>query len=291
MRSKTDTRKNGEIILDFALILAGTLAYALAIVVFIRPLSLPLGGVTGVALILNHLWSFPVGVTVIVMNIPLFLLSFRFLGRQFLIYTMAASLTSSLLLDALEALAFLPRFGGDALLGSLYGGLVMGAGMGLIFMRGATTGGGDILSKIIGRHTDVSVAKINLVINAVVILIAAIIYRSMEAALYALIIQYVSTTTIDGILTGLDNASTALIITRDPDGMAQILLSDLGRGVTMLTGTGMYTQSPRAALLCVVRGPEVTALKKLIMKQDSEAFVIMLSTREVLGKGFKAYGQ
>ena len=277
--------------LDITLILAGALLYALSLVIFIRPLTLPLGGVTGLALVFDYLWGFPVGVAVILMNIPLFLLSFRFLGRRFLVCTMIASLASSLLLDALNTVRFLPRYTGDPLLGSLYGGLAMGAGMGVIFLRGATTGGGDILSKIIQRGTDRSIARINLVINAAVIVFASVIYRSMEAALYAMVIQYVSAVTIDGILTGMDNASAAFVITHDPEGMSQTILRELRRGVTRLTGTGMYTQSPRATLLCVVRAPEVAALKKLILRQDPEAFVVLLGAREVLGRGFKAYGQ
>lgn len=276
---------------DILIILAGTLVYALAIVVFIRPLNMPLGGVTGIALVLNYLWGLPVGTMVIIANIPLFLLSVRYLGRQFLAYTLIATVVSSVLLDVLDGVSFLPRYGGEEIMGALYGGLLMGAGLGTIFSRGATAGGSDILSKLIGARTDFSLGRINLVLNAVVIIFAAIIYKSMEAALYAMVIQYVSSVTIDGILTGMDNSSTALIITHDPDGISAEVLSKMKRGVTMLSGKGMYTHSPRATLLCVVRSHEVTSLKKLVMKQDPEAFVVMLSTREVLGKGFKSYGQ
>lgn len=285
------TPKLNPTVLDIVIILAGTIVYSLSVVIFIQPLKLPLGGVTGIALILNYLWHLPTGVMIIIMNIPLFLLSFRFLGRRFFAYTLVANLVSSTMLDVWGILGIIPTFEGEPLLGALYGGLFMGAGIGIIFSRGATTGGSDILSKIIQRRTGHSVARINLLINAVVIVVASVVYQSVEAALYAMIIQYVNSVTIDAILTGMDNSSTALIITHDPEGVAQTVLTNLHRGVTMLTGTGMYTRSPRATLLCVVRGPEVTVLKRMIMQQDPDAFLIMLTTREVLGKGFKAYGQ
>lgn len=286
-------RKPTHPVTDYLIILAGTFCYAAAVVAFIRPNSIPMGGVTGIALLAGGLLSLPVGVLVLVMNIPLFLLSFRKLGRSFLIRTLAATVAASLLLDALEPLVtrWSLSYSENPLLAALYGGVLSGLGLGLVFSRGATTGGSDILSKLIHMKSDRwSIGRINLTVNALVILASSLIYQSIEAALYALVIQYVSSSVIDGILIGMDNSSAAFIITNNPQAVSDAILTSLNRGVTGLTGTGMYSKEARATLLCAVRGHEVTALKKLVIQADPDAFVILTNAREVLGRGFKSYG-
>ncbi len=282
-----------KIVADYLVILLGAFCYAAAVVCLISPNQIPLGGVTGIAVLMGNLFQWPVGALVLVFNIPLFLLSFRSLGRRFLIRTLLATVTISLLLDVLRPVAerYHITYTENPLLAALYGGVLCGLGLGLIFSRGATSGGSDILAKLINARLEhLSIGRINLVINGVVILISAVAYRSVEAALYALAVQYVSASVIDGILVGLDNASAAFVITRHPQAIADAIMLSMRRGVTLLSGTGMYSKEPRATLLCAVRSHEVTQLKKTILTADPDAFVILTNAREVLGRGFKSYG-
>ncbi|MDR0380591.1 MAG: YitT family protein [Oscillospiraceae bacterium] len=275
---------------DGAVIFAGAFCYAAAVVVFIAPNVIPLGGVAGVALLLGGALSLPVGLLTLLLNLPLFWLSLRFLGRSFLVRTLAATVLSSLLLDALAPLAarWALTYSENPLLAALYGGVLSGAGLGLVFSRGATTGGSDILARLLHlKWARVGLGRLNLIVNAVVVLISALVYRSLESALYALVVQYVTSAVMDGILIGQDNAAAAFIITRDPGRVSHVLLHALGRGVTALSGTGMYSQEARAALLCAVRGHEITRLKRLVAETDADAFLIVMSAREVLGQGFK----
>ncbi|MDR3208114.1 MAG: YitT family protein [Oscillospiraceae bacterium] len=278
---------------DYPIVILGAFLYAASVVVLVSPNNIPLGGVTGVAVLLGNLFGWPSGLLVILFNIPLFLLSWRSLGRRFLILTLLATVSVSLMLDAFRPLVAQWRLVYDAnpLLAALYGGVVSGLGLGLVFSRGATSGGSDILSKLLhNKFEHLSIGRINLVLNAVVIVISAVAYNSIEAALYALIIQYVSASVIDGILVGMDNASAAFIVTRQSAAVSEAILQNMRRGVTALSGTGMFSREPRATLLCAVRSHEVTVLKKTVMAADPEAFVILTNAREVLGKGFKSFG-
>jgi len=278
-------------ILNVPIIILGSVCFTAAVLCFIAPSNIPLGGITGVAVLLGNLYGWPAGVLSLVFNIPLFLISWRKLGHRFLLLTLVSTVLISVLLDVLKPLVEtygLIYTGGNDLLAALYGGVLAGLGLGLIFSRGATSGGSDILAKLVNnRFEHLSIGRVNLVINAVVILISAAAYRRIEAALYALIVQYVTAAVTDGILVGMDNASAAFIVTQEPQKIAEAIMQQLRRGVTALSGTGMYSKQPRATLLCALRGHEITVLKRTVLSTDPEAFVILTSAREVLGLGFK----
>jgi uncharacterized membrane-anchored protein YitT (DUF2179 family) len=276
---------------DYGLILLGNLSYAFAVVTFIRPAHVIVGGVGGVAQMIEHLTGFPMGTMVILLNLPLFLLSFRTMGRRFLIRTVLATVASSLMIDFLTPFLSDLRITEDKLLSVLYGGVLMGLGLGLVFTRGATTGGSDILSKMITRkRPHISLGRVNLSINAVVIAAAAFVYRSPEAALYAIVVQYVSAAVIDMLLSGLDHASAALIVTGKPDEMAEAVLHEVHRGCTGLDGRGMYTSQRMTTLLVAARSHEISRLKAAAQRVDPSSFMIFLNAREVLGLGFKTTG-
>ncbi len=283
--------KPSRAIWEYLVILAGTAVYAGAVTVFIRPATppIPLGGAAGVALLLNSVFNLPTGLMIMALNLPLFLISFRSLGRKFLVRTVTAVVLSSLLIDLIDP--FIPKYTGDPLLSSLYGGLFMGLGLGLVFSRGATTGGSDILSKLINaRRPHLSLGNLNFGINVVIIAISAIVYHNAESALYAMVLQFVSSAAINAVLGGMDNATAAFIVTQHPQELSSALLTRLGRGVTSIPGTGMYTGDPKCTLLCAVRAHEITALKKLVREVDPNAFLIATGAKEVVGKGFKGYG-
>ena len=285
-------KQRGRAVLDYALILLGNGAYAFAVVTFIRPVDVIVGGVGGVAQMIEHLTGFlPMGVMVILLNLPLFLLSFRSMGRPFLIRTSVATVASSLMIDFLTPYLSELHITDDKLLSVLYGGVLMGAGLGLVFMRGATTGGSDIIAKMVTRQKPhISLGRVNLTVNAIVILTAAFVYRSPEAALYAIVVQYVSASVIDMLLSGMDHASAALIITQKPEEMAEAVLHEVQRGCTGLDARGMYTNQPVTTLLVAARPHEVSRLKAAAQRVDPSSFMIFLNAREVLGLGFKTVG-
>ncbi|GHV37953.1 membrane protein [Clostridia bacterium] len=276
-----------RIVLDYLLIFVGASLYAFAAAAFIRPINAPLGGVSGIAQIISELTPLPMGIMIIAMNIPLFAVSWKGMGRRFIIQTGLSMGWSSVLIDLLSGK--IPQLTDNPLLASLYGGVIMGAGLGLVFSRGATTGGTDIISKLIHKkHEHLAMGRVNMVCNAVVIAVASVIFQSIESALYAIVIQYVSATVIDAILHGMDNANCALIVTTDADGMAKAINEKLRRGVTGLYGEGMYTKAQHVVLMVAVRNHELGGLKRLVYQYDSGAFIIMLNASEVTGKGFKS---
>jgi uncharacterized membrane-anchored protein YitT (DUF2179 family) len=282
----------GRIILDYILILLGNLAYAVSVVVFIRPMEVIIGGVGGVAQMTEYLSGFlPMGVMVIMLNLPLFLFSFRQMGKQFLIRTTISTVVSSLMIDFLTPFIAGWQITDDKLLSVLYGGVLMGLGLGLVFSRGATTGGSDIIAKMVTKkRPHISLGKVNLAVNAIVITAAAFVYRSPEAALYAVVVQYVTSSVIDMFLSGMDNVSAALIITQKPKEMAAAVLHEIHRGCTGLDGQGMYTNQPVTTLIVAARPHEVSRLKIAANHVDPSSFIIFLNAREVLGRGFKTAG-
>lgn len=277
---------------NYSLIILGNVLYALSVAMFTKPANIPLGGVAGIALVINYLTNLPMGVMVMVLNLPLFLLSFRRLGRTFLIRTIVSTVVSSVLIDVFGTLFQGYHITEEPILVALYGGLLSGAGLGLVFAQGATTGGTDIVSKMINiKRPHLSIGRINLVISATIIIASSIIFQRYEAALYAIIVLYVSSSVIDGIISGLDHASAALVVTREPDKVSEAILKDMHRGCTGIVSKGMYTKSDQITLLVAVRNHEVAELKNVVLGQEKDAFIILLNAREVMGRGFKTYGQ
>jgi uncharacterized membrane-anchored protein YitT (DUF2179 family) len=284
--------RKSKAVLDYALIILGNLAYASAVVTFIRPVDVIIGGVAGIAQMIEHLTGFlPMGMMVILLNLPLFLISFRSMGKQFLIRTTVSTIGSSLMIDFLTPYISGWHITDDKLLSVLYGGVLMGLGLGLVFSRGATTGGSDIIAKMVTKkRPHISLGKVNLTVNAIVVTAAAFVYRSPEAALYAVVVTYVSSAVIDMFLSGMDNASAALIVTHKPKEMADAVLHELRRGCTGLEGQGMYTNQPVTTLLVAARPHEISRLKLVANEVDPSSFMVFLNAREVLGRGFKAAG-
>ena len=278
-----------EELLNYALIVLGSLVYALGQLYFIKPLHIPMGGVSGLALVANYLWSMPIGVVTIVLNIPLLFLGWRTMGREFFFKTAFAILVSSVFTDLLEPV--LPAFDGEMLIAALYGGIVMGGGYGLIFRAGGTTGGVDIIAKWINRKKDIPIGTTNLISNAVVIVGSALIYGNLDSALYAMITSYLTSMVIDKMVYGMDVQKSAMIITSKPKEVAGAVMEELHRGCTGMEGTGMYTGDRRTVLICAVRRHETGTLKKLILEQDEHAFMMISNINEVFGHNFKRLGQ
>ncbi len=283
-----NNKKTWSIVIDYALILLGNLIFAVSVVYFIKPHLIPMGGLSGIALVLNSQFGLPIGVMTMLMNIPIFIMGYRSMGHAFLLRTTFSVLVSSVAIDVLPSKP--PFEVSDTLVAALYGGLLAGIGLGLVFSRGATGGGTDIISKLINKKAShLSVGRIGMIINFFIIIGSAAIFGNPEAVLYALVVQFVSGSTLDALLSGMDSATAAFIVTAVPDKMGAVLTTQVKRGATAVEATGAFSGTTKTILLCAVRRHEMTALKKAVMSTDPDAFIILANAHEVLGRGFKPF--
>lgn len=274
-----------EIAKDIAFFILGSALYSLSVAVFTAPNKIAPGGLTGVATILYYVIHTPVGMTMFVLNIPLFLLGFRYIGVKFIGRTVVCTAMVSVMTDLMSSV--LPAYRSNLLLAVLYGGVLSGAGLGLIFLRGATTGGSDVASRLLRiRYPHIPMGRMMLLLDIAIIGLSAIVFRSLDSALYAIICSFASSRVIDGILYGSDNGRMVLVISEHNEDIARQILSDMERGVTLLRGKGVYTGREREVLLCAVRRPEAARLRSIVRQADPSAFVIMCEAGEVIGEGF-----
>ena len=271
-------------ILSTGVILFGNLCMALGMNFFLIPNKIVGGGLSGIGTVLYHIFGLPVGLSVLVMNIPLFLLSWRVLGRSFGVKTLIATVILSIFIDAT---AFVPVLTGDLLLASLVGGGMVGLGLGLIFRQEASTGGTDLAAKIIHKVISFfSVGQILLVIDALVVITAGMVFGQYELALYAGVNIFITARVIDAVVIGVNYTKAAYVISLHSDGISERILQEMDRGVTELKGKGRYTGTDRPVLLCVLRSRDIPHLKQIVSDIDPEAFVFISDVREVFGEGF-----
>jgi uncharacterized membrane-anchored protein YitT (DUF2179 family) len=276
---------------DYALVLAGALVQAVGLRLFLVPAELASGGISGIAQLINHYTKWPIGLMVFVGNIPLFLLGWRMLGgRRFALRTLVAVVAYSFFADALLWLPFFPKAGitNDLVLNSLYGAVVSGIGYGLVYRGQGTSGGSDILARILNRWRGISMTQSYLMTDVVVILAAGFIF-GWSKALYAIITLYVSGLVVDSTLEGSGTVRTAFIITGKCREVSERILADMERGVTILQGTGAYTGTDRPVLYCVVTRSEVQQLKTIVHEADPQAFMVVGAAHEALGEGFQPF--
>jgi uncharacterized membrane-anchored protein YitT (DUF2179 family) len=286
-RSSTRANQITQLVQDYSLILIGTLILAVSLHVFFIPNQLVAGGLSGSAQLINSFTGWPIGTLTFLINIPLFILGWRLLGgRRFLARTVVSSLVFAVVLDGLEILWPGAQLTGDLGLNALYGGVTAGIGAGLVFRAKATSGGTDILARILERRLAMPLSQAYLFTDGLVVFLAGLAF-GWERALYAVIGLYVGGVVTEITLNGSNIMRVATIITGRPEAVAERILSELERGVTNWTGRGMYTGRERHVLLCVVSRAEIVPLKSIIHEADPEAFVIIGQAQEVLGEGFR----
>ncbi len=270
---------------NLVLIIAGSVIFSSSYALFLQPNHIAPGGVSGLGMAVNAVTGFPLGITVLVMNIPLLILALHKFGLKLLAATVFTTVISSLLIDV--GLYFIPLFTEDLLLASLYGGLLQGVGVGMIFLGGGTTGGTTIIGKLLRlKFPNMRIGRLILLLDTSVILICATVFRDINLALYAAITVYVSAIVIDGMLYGYDSGVLAFIIAEKHEAIAQFIIDDLGRGITFLPGVGGYTNQERRVLMCALRKNEANALHGNVAKIDPSAFVIVTTARDIYGDGF-----
>lgn len=265
----------------------GSIFYALSVDIFSTPNQFVPGGLTGVSTLINYLWGdFPIGVGIIIMNIPLLIAAWRHIGKGFTLRTAFVTVFSSVAIDLIQPLV--TPFTGDRMLAALFGGVLAGIGLALTFMRGATTGGTEVVARLLEKkYPHVSIGRLILLVDGVVIAASAVVYRQVESAMYGATLVFVTTLVMDEMIGGARRTRTVLIVSSHPEGLADAVISRMQRGVTLMEGAGAYTGEPRQVLLCAVRPNEVYPLRLLVQEADPAAFIIVLNSEQVLGNGFQ----
>lgn len=286
---KLNAKKILNLFYDFIFITLGSVLYAVCINALTAPNNIAPGGVTGIATLINYVLGTPIGVAVFIINIPIIICAAVQIGYKLVLKTSFAIVISSVLIDVFAL--FVPAYQGDLILVALMAGVLEGVGLALTFVRGATTGGTDMLARVLGKkHRHMSMGKIMLSLDGVVIVSSALIYKSIDSAIYACIVVFVSTRIIDAILSGTDIGAGKLffIFSRKREEIAKKIYSELDRGVTYLKGKGGYTNEDIEIIMCAVRRYEIFKLHEIIKETDHEAFIIVGDAGEITGQGFKS---
>lgn len=271
---------------DLSYDFAGAFLQALGIWCFIEPCRIAPGGVSGMALLINHLVNVPVGIMTLALNIPLLISSYLMLDRKMTFKTIQTVLIMSLVLDGLVT-PFFPQYIGDRLISSAFGGILAGVGMALIFMRDSTTGGGDIMAKLLQKkfpymHTGYALMLTDMVVIGTSILV----FKDLESALYGLISMVACTQTIDAILYGMNKGTMVMIHSAKNRMIADDIMEQLGRGTTFFKSIGGFSKKDSETLICIVDRKQFYLVKEIINNHDPEAFVVVAETKETYGEGF-----
>ena len=280
---------------DFLMILAGSVCYAIAIGMFSAPNNIAPGGLTGIATLLNYLFDWiDIGIATIAMNVPLIIASWFILNKSMVARTLCGIVVSSVLTDAIQPYvenlflsSIVKEDGYDPLLVCIFGGALLGLGVGLIMRRGGTTGGSEVISRLLEKKfPHMSVGTLILGVDAVVITLSAIVYGQIENALYAVVFVFVGAQIIDRVVYGGRSGKMVMIMSKKQPEITQAIMTRVQRGVTLLKSQGGYSGQDQNTMLVAVRKDEVFRLRKAVFEIDPDAFLMMLTTDEVRGLGF-----
>lgn len=282
------SRKIKGYVTDAVLFLIGSLLYAASVNIFTAPNNIAPGGLTGVATMLNYVFGLPIGTMILVMNIPLFILGFFVFGFQFVIKTVIATALSSVVIDATAGI--MPQYTGQPLITVAFGGVLAGLGLGLILMRGGTSGGTELAANLLTkRFPHISIGKLIMVLDVTVVLVSAWVYREFESPLYAILVIFITSRVIDAVLygTSLGTGKMMFIVSPKNKEIARAILTRMERGVTELKARGGYSGAEGEVLLCAVRRQEVYKVYGLVHGIDPDAFIIVGDAGEITGEGFR----
>ncbi len=268
-------------------ILVGSILMGLSYSLFIIPFHIVPGGVSGISIILNYLFKLPVGITTIVLNIPIFYLGVRFLGKGIGAKTIIGMGLSNLMIDFFYEVLKFRNATDNELLSAIYGGVLLGLGLGFIFKGRATTGGSDIIGMIINKFTGISVGVGIFMVDFIIISGAGFVYQSLEAPLIGYLTLYISSQVIDFVLEGWSYAKMAFIITEKEDKVKEFIINEMKRGGTFLYGKTLYKGEDKKIVMTVVSRKEFPTLRQGVKSIDPDAFIIITDVYEVLGKGFR----
>ncbi len=266
-----------------------SITYSISISLLLDPNHLAPGGVSGISIMLNHLFSLPVGLMIFLINVPLLLISFIKLGKMFFFKTLFSIALTTVFIDLISA-SGIPPLTTNPILAAFYGGLLMAASLAFLFKVGATTGGSDIIIRLLKlKFPHVETGKLFLIIDSTIVAMSAIVFKSVETALYAALVILVSSIFLDKILYGTNKLILMLIITEKSEEVTDALLHKLDTGVTYLKGAGAYDGNERNVIMCAMKKSKYPKAEKLIFNIDKDSFMIITSANEILGKGFRAF--
>ena len=274
-------------VIQYLVIVLGSAIYALGFHCFLLPNSIVSGGVTGVAMIINAFTDWPIGLMIILINVPLFAIGWRHFGLDFLLSSLAGMAISSAFVDLFAMLNF-PTATNDPMLASIIGGVIKGAGLGMIYFVGATTGGVDIIAKMVRQQKPhLNFGTIVMIIDVAIIVVYALALHKTESAMYSLIAMFVVSKVIDLALYGIDNSCLCYIISEKSEELTQeIITGTMHRGVTLLDGQGAYSHTPKHVIMCVIKRTQIAQLRRVVRSVDEHAFFVVSDAKNVFGKGF-----
>ena len=275
---------------SYAVITLGSILYALAYNIFYAPNLVAMGGLTGLGQVLNALIPvLPVGTTVFVMNVPLFFLGWKFIGGHLLVSSLYAMTFSSFAIDVMDMIYQFPPM--DTMLAAIFGGALLGAGIGLVFSKGATTGGTDLIARLLKlKFAWLPMGTLVLIPDFIVIVLAAIAFGKVESALYGLVSLFITSKVMDMVLYGMDSSKVAYIISDSCKEITDAVMA-MDRGATILHGEGAYSGDEKKVLMVAFKQKEIVPLKEKVNEIDPHAFLIVCDAHDVLGEGFRTYSK
>lgn len=293
-KKKLNRHEVGSLLLDTLLCILGTFSYALGVVYFINPVQFVPGGLTTLGILVNHLVPFvPIGAFVFLVNVPLFIISWRKFGTAFIGKTVFSTALLSIFIDVLTNVCAKHGWlysGDEKLVAAIFGGLFLGIGIGTVFSRGSTTGGMDIVARLLRlSFPHIPVGRLVLACDFAVVALAGIVYKSVNSMLYSVIVILISGLAVDFVVSGHSNSKMLMIMTDHAEEITGAITGTLKRGVSVIDAVGGYTGENHKMLLCVVRAHEVAGIRKLVAQYDEHPFIIITDSGEVLGEGFKSY--
>ena len=270
--------------------IVGSALFSLGFSLFLQPNEINSGGISGLAMVIVEVTGVgSVGTLTILINLPLFILGAKKIGSRFFFGSLLGMLLSSVLIDAF---ALIPFFVPDPMIATLYGGVLCGIGVGVVFAAGTSTGGSDILIRLLKlKYRNVPIGQISMTFDVIVVLLTGIVFRDVSRALYSGLAAFICGQAVDLVVYRFDYSKVALIVTEQYDQIAQAIGDKLERGATFLDGEGSYSHKSTKVVLAVVKKRQLSELKELIMGIDPAAFVIVLEAHQVLGDGFKKYSR
>lgn len=265
---------------------AGSFLIAVGIYNFAVLSEFPMTGFSGIAIILYRLFDFPIGLTTVVLNIPVALLCYRLLGRGFFLRSLRCIVISSIMIDVVAP--YLPVYQGDRLLSAICAGVIGGLGYALIFMQNSSTGGTDfIIMAIKAKKPHISLGRISFLSDVGIVLAGGIIFEDVDGIIYGLMISYIFAVVIDKVMYGINSGKMTLIVTNRTSEVVEVIERTIGRGTTILKGYGGYKNEERSVIMCACNNKQMYVLEKTVEAVDESAFIIILESNEVYGEGFK----
>ena len=286
LKEKPFTRKW---FISHALILVGSFILASGFVLFITPYKIIPGGVYGISIILHYLFGTPVGLVALCFDIPLTIIGIKILGPRFGYKTVLGFSLTAIFTDTLTYFwGFEPLVKGDALLSSIFGGVLVGLGLGLIFRSKATSGGSDIIAMIIAKYTRLPLGMLMIYVDSVVVLVGFLVFRDWKIPLYSWIVIFITGKVIDIVMAGMSYDKSIFIISEKHEEIRDKIINNLNRGGTLIEGKGMFNMADRKIIFTVVNRRELFVLEEYIHEIDPKAFLTVLDATEILGEGFKS---